>query len=198
MVSTALKFGSARIDAIVIGGSAGSVAALGDLLPGLPAAFPPVLIVVHVLPTSTTSLAAVFAHRCAIHVVEAEPGAPVERGHVYFAPADYHLLVEPSRRCALSIEPPLHFSRPSIDVLFESAADVYGARLVGVVLTGASADGALGLRAIADRGGRAIVQDPATAEAAVMPASALAAVPEASVVALSGMLAELRALEQAS
>jgi two-component system chemotaxis response regulator CheB len=198
MVSTALKFGSARIDAVVIGGSAGSVSALGELLPGLPAAFPPVLVVVHVSPTSVTPLAAIFTHRCAVHVVEAEPGAPIQRGHVYFAPADYHLLVEPSRRCSLSIEPPLHFSRPSIDVLFESAADVYGAKLLGVVLTGASSDGALGLRAIADRGGRAIVQDPATAEAAVMPASALAAVPEARVLALPDMIAELRALEQAS
>jgi two-component system, chemotaxis family, protein-glutamate methylesterase/glutaminase len=198
MVSTALKFGSSGIDAVVIGGSAGSVAVLGELLPGLPAAFPPVLVVVHVLPTSVTPLAAVFAPRCAVHVMEAEAGLPIERGYVYFAPADYHLLVERSRRCALSIEPPLHFSRPSIDVLFESAADVYGPRLLGVVLTGASSDGALGLRAIADRGGRAIVQDPGTADAAVMPASALAAVPGASVLALSGILAELCALEQVS
>jgi two-component system chemotaxis response regulator CheB len=198
MVSTALKFGSAVIDAVVIGGSAGSVGALGELLPGLPASFPPVLVVVHVLPTSTTSLASVFTHRCTVSVVEAEPGTPIERGHVYFAPADYHLLVEPSRRCSLSIEPPVHFSRPSIDVLFESAADVYGARLLGVVLTGASSDGALGLRAIAERGGRAMVQEPATAECSVMPASALAVVPGARVVALPAMLAELCALEQAS
>jgi two-component system, chemotaxis family, protein-glutamate methylesterase/glutaminase len=198
MVSTALKFGSAAIDAVVIGGSAGSVAALGEILPGLPLTFPPVLVVVHVLPTSATPLARVFTPRCAVRVVEAEPGAPIERGHVYFAPADYHLLVEPSRRCALSIEPPVHFSRPSIDVLFESAADAYGARLVGVVLTGASSDGALGLRAIFEHGGRALIQDPATAHVAIMPEAALAAVPEASVVPLSGMLAELCALEQAS
>jgi two-component system, chemotaxis family, protein-glutamate methylesterase/glutaminase len=198
MVPTPLKFGAPAIDAVVIGGSAGSVAALGEILPGLPASFPPVLVVVHVLPTSVTPLAAVFTRGCALRVVEAEPGAPIERGYVYFAPADYHLLVEPSRRCSLSIEPPLHFSRPSIDVLFESAADAYGARLLGVVLTGASADGALGLRAIFERGGRALVQDPATATANIMPASALAAVPEARVLPLSGILAELCALEQAS
>jgi two-component system, chemotaxis family, protein-glutamate methylesterase/glutaminase len=198
MVSTALKLGRAAIDAVVIGGSAGSVAALGEILPGLPASFPPVLVVVHVLPTSVTPLAAIFTRRCTVRVVEAEPGAPIERGHVYFAPADYHLLVEPSRRCALSIEPPLHFSRPSIDVLFESAADTYGARLLGVVLTGASSDGALGLRAIVERGGHALIQDPASAEATIMPASALAAVPGASVVPLHGLVAELCALEQAS
>jgi two-component system, chemotaxis family, protein-glutamate methylesterase/glutaminase len=90
------------------------------------------------------------------------------------------------------------FSRPAIDVLFESAADVYGPALVGVVLTGASADGAEGLAAIARQGGRAIVQDPATAESKVMPSAALAAVPDARVVPLSAMLAELRALEPVS
>lgn len=188
----------ARMEAVVIGGSAGSVRALEQLLLELPAEFPPVLIVVHVLASSSSSLAAVFSRRAALRVVEAEPGAPIERGHAYFAPADYHLLVEPSRRCALSIEPPLHFSRPAIDVLFESAADAYGPALVGVVLTGASADGALGLRAVVDRGGRALVQEPATAEVATMPEAALRLVPEAKVVPLSNMATELCALERAS
>jgi two-component system, chemotaxis family, protein-glutamate methylesterase/glutaminase len=200
MVSTALKRGSpaspARVEAVVIGGSAGSVSVLGDLLPGLPADFLPVLVVVHV-PSSRTPLADVFSRRCAVRVVEAEPGTPIERGSVYFAPADYHLLVEPTRRCALSIEAPVLFSRPSIDVLFESAAEAYGAGLVGVVLTGASSDGALGLRAVSDRRGRAFVQDPATAEARTMPEAAIAAVPSARVIPLSSMLDELRALEQA-
>jgi two-component system, chemotaxis family, protein-glutamate methylesterase/glutaminase len=185
------------VEAVVIGGSAGSVGVLGDLLPGLPADFPPVLVVVHVLRSSSNPLAGIFAPRCAARVVEAEPGTPIERGSVYFAPADYHLLVEPTRRCALSIEPPVRFSRPAIDVLFESAADVYGPVLAGVILTGASTDGALGLRAVSERGGRAIVQAPATAEAAAMPEAAIAAVPAARVVALSAMLAELRALKSA-
>jgi two-component system, chemotaxis family, protein-glutamate methylesterase/glutaminase len=193
MVSAALKLGSSPAEAVVIGGSAGSVAALGELLPGLPKNFPPVMVVVHVLPSSTHPLANVYAPRCAMRVIEAEPGSPIEPGNVYFAPADYHLLVEPSRQLSLSIEPPVHFSRPAIDVLFESAAVAFGPGLVGVVLTGASPDGALGLRAVADRGGRAIVQDPATAEMSIMPAAALAAVPEARVVGLSGMLSELRA-----
>ena len=198
MVPAALKPGPASTEAVVIGGSAGSVRALDLILPGLPAEFPPILIVVHVLASSLTSLASVFSRRSALRVIEAEPGAPIERGHAYFAPADYHLLVEPSRRCALSIAPPVHFSRPAIDVLFESAAEAYGPLLLGVVLTGASADGALGLRALVDRGGRALVQDPATAEAPTMPQSALRLVPEARVVPLSSMVAELRALERAS
>jgi two-component system chemotaxis response regulator CheB len=168
-----------------------------EILPGLPAHFPPVLIVVHILASSPNPLGRVFQSRCAMRVVDVEPGQPIERGSIYFAPADYHLLVEPARRCALSIEPPVHFSRPAIDVLFESAADVYGAALAGVILTGASADGALGLRAISAVGGRAFVQDPSTAEVPTMPAAALAAVPAARVVALSSMLAELCALEQA-
>jgi len=183
------------VEAVVIGGSAGSVAVLGELLPGLPADFPPVLIVVHVLPSSPNPLANLFAPRCAMRVQEAEPGAALERGSVYFAPADYHLLVEPGRRCALSIEPPVLFSRPAIDVLFESAADAYGKALVGVILTGASADGAAGLAAVAAQGGRAIVQDPGSAESKAMPSAALAAVPSARVVPLSALLAELNALE---
>jgi len=191
--------GSARPapEALVIGGSAGSIAALGELLPGLPADFPPVLVVVHVLARSPNPLGALFARRCALRVTNVEPGEPLERGALYFAPADYHLLVEPDRRCALSIEPPVHFSRPAIDVLFESAAEAYGSALAGVILTGASSDGAQGLRAVHERGGRTFVQDPATAEVAVMPAAALRAVPEARVVSIASLLSELRALEPA-
>jgi two-component system chemotaxis response regulator CheB len=195
MVPAAMSAGASPIEAVVIGGSAGSVAVLGELLPGLPADFPPVLIVVHVLPSSPNPLANLYAPRCAMRVQEAEPGAVLERGSVYFAPADYHLLVEAGRCCSLSIEPPVLFSRPAIDVLFESAADVYGKALAGVILTGASADGAAGLAAIAARGGRAIVQDPSSAESKAMPSAALAAVPSARVVPLSGLLSELRALE---
>lgn len=200
MVSTALTGERPRhtarpVEAVVIGGSAGSVAALGELLPGLPADYPPVLVVVHVLPTSPNPLGNLFARSCALRVANVEPGEPIERGALYFAPADYHLLVEPDRRCALSIEPPVLFSRPAIDVLFDSAADVYGPALAGVILTGASSDGALGLRAVHQRGGRTFVQDPSTAEVAVMPAAALAAVPDACVASLPGLLARLRALE---
>jgi two-component system chemotaxis response regulator CheB len=189
--------GRPAVEALVIGGSAGSVGVLSELLPGLPLDFPPVLIVVHVLATSPNPLGALFAPRCALRVADVEPGEPIERGALYFAPADYHLLIEPDRRCALSIEPPVHFSRPAIDVLFESAADVYGPALAGVILTGASSDGACGLRAVHARGGRAFVQDPATAAASIMPAAALLAVPEARVSSIAGLLSELCALETA-
>ena len=198
MVSAALRSDARVIEAVVIGGSAGSVAALGQVLPGLPSEFPPVLIVVHVLPSSPSLLAQLFRPRCAMRVREPEAFEPIERGTIYFAPADYHLLVEPSRRCALSIEPPVRFSRPAIDVLFESAASVYGAGLIGVVLTGASADGAQGLRAIDAARGLTIVQDPSTAEHDVMPQAALAAVPGTKVVSLSALTTELCSWTQAT
>ena len=184
------------VEAVVIGGSAGSVSALGEILPGLPKGFPPVRVVVHVLPSSPSLLTEVFSRRCAMRVREAEASEPIERGSVYFAPADYHLLVEPDRRCSLSIEPPVHFSRPAIDVLFESAAVAYGVSLVGIVLTGASRDGAEGLRAVYAAGGYALVQDPATAEATIMPSAALGIVPGARVLSLSALLAELRSLTE--
>ncbi len=192
MVSTMLEARSTgdahrapSIEAVVIGGSAGAVTALGEILPRLPAESPPILVVVHVLPTAPSLLAEIFRPRCAIRVREAELADPIDRGAVYFAPSDYHLLVEWSRHCGLSIEPPVHFSRPSIDVLFESAADVYGRNLVAIVLTGASSDGAEGLRAVERAGGLSLVQDPATAEIKTMPDAAIAAVPSARVVPLS-------------
>jgi two-component system chemotaxis response regulator CheB len=182
------------VEAVVIGGSAGSVAALGHILPGLPARFPPVMVVVHVPPSAPSLWVALFAPRCAMRVCEPDAFEPIERGSIYFAPADYHLLVEADRRCALSVEPPLHFSRPAIDVLFESAADVYRAGLVGVILTGASRDGAEGLRAVDAAGGLALIEDPVTAEVGTMPRAAMDAVPGARVLSIAGVLAGLISL----
>jgi two-component system chemotaxis response regulator CheB len=179
------------IDAIVIGGSAGAVTTLGEILPRLPRDVPPVLIVVHVLPYTPSLLPEVFAPRCTMRVIEADPSLAIESGTIYFAPADYHLLVERSRVCALSIEAPVLFSRPSIDVLFESAAEAFGPRVAGVILTGASSDGAQGLRAIARQGGMTFVQDPKTAEARTMPEAALAAVPHARVLNVADLVASL-------
>ncbi|HEX3343613.1 MAG TPA: chemotaxis protein CheB [Polyangiaceae bacterium] len=186
------------VQAVVIGGSAGSVSALGEILPGLPERFPAVLVVVHLPPSQPSLLAELYAPRCAMRVREAEPFDPIERGTVYIAPADYHLLVERDARCALSVGPAVNFSRPSIDVLFESAADAFGPGLVGVVLTGASGDGARGLSAIHARGGRALVEDPETAEVNAMPRAALAAVPTARVLSVPRILAELCLLGQGS
>jgi two-component system, chemotaxis family, protein-glutamate methylesterase/glutaminase len=163
-----------RIDAVVIGASAGGVEALAVLLPALPAAFRPALVIVLHLPRERPSLLVeIFGRRCALPVREAEDKEPIEPGTVYFAPPDYHVLVENCRQIALSADEPVHYSRPSIDVLFESAADVYGERLLGIILTGGNADGAAGLHAVHQAGGITIVQQPDTAKVPLMAVSAL-------------------------
>lgn len=181
--------------AVVIGASAGAVEALAALLPHLPAGYRlPVLVVVHVPPGRPSALVELFRARCRVPVKEAEDKEPITAGTVYFAPPDYHLLVEPDRRLSLSSEEPVHYSRPSIDVLFETAADAYRPELVGVILTGANADGAAGLAAVVAAGGTAAVEDPATAYSPAMPAAALDACPAARVLGLDALAAFLREL----
>src|SRR5690606_37388239 len=142
------------VSAVVIGPSAGGVEALLTLLPALPATVRvPVLVVLHVPPTRPTLVAGLLTDRCDLPVREAEDKMPIEPGTVYLAPADYRLLGEPGPVVALSTDEPVHFSRPSIDVLFETAADVFGAGLLGIILTGASSDGADGLDAVRRAGG---------------------------------------------
>ena len=163
-----------RIEAIVIGASAGGVEALGLILPALPAKFRPSLLIVLHLPRERPSLLVqIYEKRCALPIREADDKEPIEPGTIYFAPPDYHMLVERSRQIALSTEEPVHFSRPSVDVLFESAADVYGSRLLGVILTGANEDGAAGLHAIHRAGGVTVVQQPDSAKVPLMVVSAL-------------------------
>lgn len=165
----------ARLDAIAIGGSAGSIEALGVVLPALPAGFHAALLVVLHLPRERPSLLCnIFRQRCALPVREAQDKEPVEPGTVYFAPPDYHLLVDSGPRLCLSADAPLNFSRPSIDVLFESAADEYGPRLMAVLLSGANSDGARGLRAVQAAGGATVVQSPDSASSMAMPQAALA------------------------
>lgn len=162
-------------DAIVVGGSSGAVEALTALLPPLPATLRASVAVVLHLPRDRRSLLAdIFRGRCALPLREAHDKDAVEPGTVYFAPPDYHLLMDQGPRLSLSVDPPVHFSRPSIDVLFESAADLFGPRLVGIVLSGANEDGARGLAAIRDGGGLTLVQDPASAPMPAMPQAALA------------------------
>jgi len=166
--------------AVVIGASAGAVSVLSTILPALPADFAmPVLVVVHIPPDRSSLLPALFAEKCRLHVKEAEDKEPILPGVVYFAPADYHLQVESDFTLSLSNDEPVLYSRPAIDVLFQTAADVYGDGLTAVVLTGASRDGAEGLRAVTRAGGSAMVQDPDTAEAKIMPQAALEACPDA-------------------
>ncbi|MDB6073860.1 MAG: cheB 2 [Verrucomicrobiaceae bacterium] len=174
------------LQALVIGASAGAVEALLCILPSLPADYPLVIIiVVHLPPHGESILASLLATRCQIAVKEAEDKELVRPGTAYLAPPNYHLLVEPDLRLALSVDDPVLYSRPSIDVLFESAADAYGDALTGVILSGANSDGAHGLRAIGEAGGLALVQAPMTAEASAMPQAALAACPQARALTLA-------------
>lgn len=183
------------IDAVAIGASAGGLEALLVVLPALPAALHvAVFVVLHQPRDRPSPLAAVLQPRCRLPLCEAVDKTPVRAGTVYLAPPDYHLLVDSGPQLALSADGPVHYSRPSIDVLLESAADVYGERLLGVILSGANQDGASGLRAVHEAGGTTVVQDPATAEAPVMPRAALGASPVDFVLApeeIAALLANL-------
>jgi len=162
--------------AVVTGGSAGSMEALEAILTRLPAAFPlPVLCVQHMHPSGTDFLARHLDDRCRLAIREACDKEPVRPGHVYMAPPDYHLLVERDETLALSVDEKVNYSRPSIDVLFESAAQVWGSRLVAVVLSGSNHDGAAGARCIREGGGLVVAQDPETAEQPAMPRAAMQA-----------------------
>lgn len=171
----------ARANVVVIGVSAGGMEALGLLLPGLPADFPaPVVVVQHVAPDSGDYLPRWLDQRCALTVEQAGHGTTLLPGHAYVAPPDYHLAFENTQTLALLTDEKVNFSRPSIDVTFESAAQVFGQGAVAVVLTGANADGAQGAAAIQQAGGRVVIQDPEEAQVDTMPRAALAlTVPEA-------------------
>ncbi len=162
--------------AVVIGGSAGGSDALRLILRALPADFPlPILHVQHLHKDDHGAFAANLATVSPLPVSEPCDKAAILPGQVYIAPANYHLLVAPDFSICLSIDAAVHWSRPSIDVLFDSAASTWGPRVIGVLLSGANSDGALGLLAIRRAGGLTLVQDPASAACPAMPASALAA-----------------------
>jgi len=169
-----------RFDAIVIGASAGGTDALSRLLPSLPARMRVIVLVVLHLPRDRPSLLTkLYSMRCAVPVSEAQDKEPATCGAIYFAPPDYHLLVERGPFLALSVDDAVCFSRPSVDVLFESAADVFSHRTLGIVLTGANDDGSRGLQAICRAGGTGIVQNPTEAVASMMPTHALQRCPGA-------------------
>jgi two-component system chemotaxis response regulator CheB len=162
------------VEAVVIGASAGGVGALLRLLPGLPADYGrAVVAVLHIPDGRQSHLAGVFQQRMDLPVREARDKEQVASGTLYFAGSGYHLSVERDRSFSLSCEAPLHFARPAIDYLMESAADAYGAGLVGILLTGANHDGAAGLAAIGAAGGLTVVQDPREAEVPTMPQQAI-------------------------
>ncbi|HXL87151.1 MAG TPA: chemotaxis protein CheB [Gemmatimonadaceae bacterium] len=174
-----------------IGTSWGGLAALTKLLSGLPGDFSvPVVVVQHRSSDSDRLLADLLQDTTDLTVSEVEDKDPLTPGTVLIAPANYHVLVDDGF-LSLTLEEPVRFSRPSIDVMFSSAADMYGSATIGVVLTGANEDGARGLSDIVKRGGRALVQDPRTAEIAVMPSAAVKAVPSAEVLPLEAMAPRL-------
>jgi two-component system, chemotaxis family, protein-glutamate methylesterase/glutaminase len=178
-------------DLIVIGGSAGAIDVLAKVLARLTTRLnPAVAIVIHLPAEGPNVLHEILAHPGSPPMKPAEDKEPISPGTIYFAPPDYHLLVEAGRTFALSQDDRVHFSRPAVDVLFESAAEAYGDRLMGVILSGANADGANGLRSIADAGGMTVVQALESAEMIAMPAAALDAVPD-SIEADVATLAEL-------
>ena len=176
---------------VVLGTSWGGLNAVRVILGGLPTGIGlPIVIVQHRHRDSDGLLAELLQDVTAMPVAEVEDKDRVEPGRVFIAPPNYHLLIDDGH-FALSTEEAVRFSRPSIDVTFTSAADEYGAGTIGVVLTGANDDGARGLRRIVDRGGLAIVEEPATAEIATMPAAALRAVPTAAVLPVSAIAPHL-------
>jgi len=162
--------------AIVIGTSAGGTDALAEIIPKLPDNFSlPIIIVQHRHRNTDEFGTYYFDENSALKVKEADEKEPIVREYVYMAPANYHLLVEEDRTFSLSVDERVNYSRPSIDVLFESAAEVYKSKLIGIILTGANRDGAEGLKRIKQCSGLAIVQDPEGAESDAMPRAALAA-----------------------
>ncbi len=190
---------NAAIEATVIGGSAGALEALASLLEGLPAGLRvPIAIVVHIARNKPSALGSVLAAHSALPVCEAEDKAPLEPGHAYVAPPGYHVLIERGPSFALSVDAPVNFSQPSIDVLFESAAAALGPAVAGVLLSGANEDGARGLLAISEAGGVAMVQEPGEAASRTMPEAALRTCPRAAVAHIAGIRDRLVELDRRS
>lgn len=159
---------------IIIGGSAGSITALMRLLPVLaPHMHLPMILVLHRKENEESILAEVLANKTHKTVKEIEEKETIQPDTIYLAPADYHLLLEKNRTFSLDFSEKVNYSRPSIDVSFESAADVYGSSLIGILLSGANADGAAGLEKIKAAGGITIAQDPNDAEVGYMPEQAI-------------------------
>jgi two-component system, chemotaxis family, protein-glutamate methylesterase/glutaminase len=176
---------------VAVGTSWGGLSAMTKLLGSLPEDFPiPIVVVQHRGKDSDRLLVQLLQDATGLKVCEIEDKDVLSAGTVHVAPADYHVLVE-SGYLSLTLEEPVRFSRPSIDVMFTSAADAYGPATIGVILTGANEDGAMGLADIVKRGGTALIQDPKTAEIKIMPGAALQAAPTAEVLSLDNLARRL-------
>jgi two-component system chemotaxis response regulator CheB len=181
---------------VVVGTSWGGLAALSTLLHGLPGDFNlPIVVVQHRGKDSERLLSELLQDTTELTVCEIEDKDPLSAGTVHIAPANYHVLIEEGY-LSLNTDDMVRFSRPSIDVMFMSAADAYASRAIGVVLTGANEDGSRGLAQIAKRGGVALVQDPKTAEIPIMPVAAIKAVPSAQTLPLDALAPKLIELSQ--
>jgi two-component system chemotaxis response regulator CheB len=163
-----------QYEAVVIGVSAGGLGALSVILKALPGNYPlPLIVIQHRAKEERTLLEEILQAKCHISIRQADEKEKIEGGRVYIAPPDYHLLIERDRSFSLTCDEPVNFSRPSIDLSFETASEVYGDKLVGVILTGANSDGAAGIRAVKERGGLTIAQDPASSLFPDMPRAAI-------------------------
>lgn len=181
---------------VALGTSWGGLSAMTKLLGALPASYPiPIVVVQHRSKDSDLLLVRLLQDTTELNVCEIEDKDVLCAGTVHIAPADYHVLIE-AGYLSLTVEEPVRFSRPSIDVMFTSAADTYGSSAIGVVLTGANEDGAGGLARIVRAGGRGLIQDPKTAEIPIMPAAAVRAVPTAEVVPLDKLAPRLIQLSE--
>lgn len=182
---------------VVIGVSAGGMNALAEILPELPEDFPlPIIVVQHLHPHQGTFHINYYNEICELKVKEADEKENIWTGSVYFAPPNYHLLIEHDFSFSLSIDPKVNFSRPAIDVLFKTAAEAFEGQIIGIVLTGANSDGALGLKEIKAKGGLTIVQTPETAEVGVMPESAIKATKVDFILPLNQIVEKLIAIVQ--
>lgn len=184
-----------KYEAIVIGVSSGGMEAMKVLFSALPADFSiPIVIVQHMSPRSDSQWISVVKKNFPLEFKEADEKERITRGHIYIAPPNYHLLIEQDRTFSLSVEEKVSYARPSIDVLFQTAAMVYKDKLVGIVLTGSNHDGAAGLKAIKECGGLCIVEDPATAASPFMPQTALDFVQPQKVLSLKNIIDLLKEL----
>lgn len=178
-----------RYKAIVLGASAGGLQMIKRIVISLPAEFSlPVIVVQHIADTSDGVWAGILNERSNVRVKEADEKEPIKAGTVYLAPSNYHLLVEPDQTFTLTIDERVNHARPSIDVLFETAAQAYGESLIGVICTGGNFDGAKGLLNVKKMGGLTIVQDPKTAEAKAMPQAAIEMAPPDYVLPEEGII----------
>ena len=184
-------------EAIVIGTSSGGMNALKFLFSALPVDFSiPIIIVQHISPRSDNQWIKLLNSNSKLYLKEADEKEKIEHGKVYIAPPNYHLMIERDKTFSLTIDERVNYSRPSIDVLFESAAEAYKNKLIGVILTGSNNDGTKGIKRIKEYGGLTIAQDPETAESAYMPASAIAAIQPDYILALENIIELLIKLDK--